>query len=1093
MSTVRTEDEQFVLPTGTVTLLLADVEGSTRLWESRPDDMTSAMGRLNELVTETVGAHGGVRPLEQGEGDSFVAAFSRASEAVACALEIQRILASEQSPIAVRMGIHTGEVQERGGVNYTGTEVNRCARLREIAHGGQIVLSRATNDLVADHLPEGASLQDTGTHRLRDLSRPEHVFQLDHADLRSDFPPLRSLDSIPNNLPVRLTSFVGRQGEIAEVRTLLDETRMINLAGSGGCGKTRLALQIAAEVLDAYTDGVWLVDVAAVTDAELVPVTAAAAIGLRQEQGRTFTQTLVAHLAQKRMLIVLDNCEQVRAACAELADALLRGCPSLTILATSRETLGVESEVVWRVPSLSAPAEHTRERIETLAQYEAVELFIDRAKRARPSFHVTDENAPAVAQICHRLDGIPLAIELAAARTRVLSPLQICDGLARRFELLSGGARTVVPRHQTLRASMDWSHDLLSEEERSLLRRLSVFAGGFTLEAAEDVCLEGVLDVLTQLIDRSMVVVDEAGDAVRYRLLETIRQYGAEQLSEADEDAVVCDRHAAFFASMCEEAEPHLTRIEQKEWFARLAAEDANLRGAYEWAHERGNADAQLRLCAPIWQYWYNNGRYDEGRNRLIEAAAAQTEDSRLKAKALVGTTYIDWMRGDMEEGAATAAEALEIARRVGDRYLEADALHRLADHIGRTDASRGSAMIDEAERLARAVGDDGLIAAVLGDSAWAHLDEPLVARPLSEEAIERARRSGNDQIARQQMDCLVYTTWFLGNLRSARVLAEELATESRSVGDKDMLHSALIWLTHFRFELGEPDPWTALDEAEYVGESMYAAGMMMMARAHHAWAVGDPLTVELMREWIPVYAVWAPAGQPQLCLAECELAFGLAEDARGHLDEALPILRQYGGASSVRGLLVKGRLDGDEDMLHEALSNSARLGMRLHVAQALECLAVVASNQESHREATRLTAAAQAIRDAAASKVRYAPDGDAHESDLAKLRNALGKDAFEEAWAEGAAMLLDEAIAYAQRGRGERKRPSAGWASLTPTELEVAKHVAEGLRNADIAERMFISRHTVESHLKHIYAKLGLSSRTELALEATRRERSDA
>ena len=441
------------LPTGTVTLLLADVEGSTRLWQTQPEEMTAAIARLDRTVCDIIAAHHGVRPVEQGEGDSFVVAFARASDAVACALELQR---APLAPIRLRIGVHTGEVQLRDEGNYVGPTINRTARLRDLAHGGQTVLSGITEDLVLDRLPADAWLTDLGSHQLRDLPRRERVVQLCHPDLRNEFPPLRTRETVvAQHLPVQFTSFVGREAEINDVRQILADNRLVTLTGAGGVGKTRLAVQVAAEIAGGFGDGVWLVDLAPITDPDLVPVAVIRALGLPDQPGRSTMDTLLRFVGDRRMLMVLDNCEHLLDACAALVVALLGGCPAVRLVATSREPIGVAGEVSWRVPSLS------------LAD-EAIELFTDRARRVRPDFRLTDDNAAIAAEICRRLDGMPLAIELAAARVRVLSLTEIRDGLHDRFRLLTGGARTAVRRQQTLRASVDWSHALLTEPERIL-------------------------------------------------------------------------------------------------------------------------------------------------------------------------------------------------------------------------------------------------------------------------------------------------------------------------------------------------------------------------------------------------------------------------------------------------------------------------------------------------------------------------------------------------------------------------------------------------------------------------------------------------
>ena len=529
------------LPSGTVTLLLADVEGSTRLWETQPENMRAAVALLDSVLSEVIAKYDGVRPVEQGEGDSFVVAFARASDAVACALELQR---APLALIRLRIGVHTGEIQLRDDANYIGPTINRTARLRDLAHGGQTVLSGATEQLVVDRLPEGAWLTDLGSHQLRDLPRPERVVQLCHPDLVNEFPPLRvSSTVVSTRLPVQLTNFVGRDAELTQLRELLAGNRVVTLTGAGGVGKTRLAIQAAARMAGEFSDGVWYVDLAPITDPELVPVTVARALGLPDQPGRPTMDTLLRFVRDRQMLVVLDNCEHLLDASAELVVAVLSGAARLTLLATSREAIGVAGEVSWRVPSLSLDGE-------------ALELFADRARHARPDFVVGDDNAATVGEICARLDGVPLAIELAAARVRALSLAEILDSLHDRFRLLTGGARTAVRRQQTLRASVDWSHALLTEPERALFRRLAAFRGGFDLDAAQAVAGGGdveryqVLDQLTLLVDKSLVVADDSGRRTRYRLLETVRQYALEKLAESGEGDAVWSRHRNHYTAL---------------------------------------------------------------------------------------------------------------------------------------------------------------------------------------------------------------------------------------------------------------------------------------------------------------------------------------------------------------------------------------------------------------------------------------------------------------------------------------------------------------------------------------------------------------
>jgi predicted ATPase/class 3 adenylate cyclase len=576
-----------LLPAGTVTLLLADVEGSTRLWQARPEEMTAAVAQLDRTLADLITAHRGVRPVEQGEGDSFVVAFTRASDAVACALALQR---APLSPILLRIGLHTGEVQLRDENNYIGPTINRTARLRDLAHGGQTVLSSVTADVVIDMLPDGVWLTDLGTRPLRDLPRPERIIQLCHPDLHNEFPPLRTSDvGASRGLPAQLTSFVGREGQMADIRRLLSEHRLVTLTGAGGIGKTRLAVHVATYTAAEFSAAVY-VDLAPITDHALVAATAARALGLPDQPGRSTTDTLLRSIGNQQMLMVLDNCEHLLDATAALTTALLGGCPGLTVLATSREPIGVPGELIWRVPPLS------------LAD-DAIELFTDRARHARPDFTIIGDNAAIVREICRRLDGMPLALELAAARVRALSLPEILDSLHDRFRVLTGGARTAVRRQQTLRASVDWSHALLTEPERVLFRRLAVLMGRFDLDAAqaiagdEELHRHQVLDLLTLLIDKSLVVAENTGGRTRYRLMETLRQYALEKLGESGEAHIVRDRHRDHYtaiAAVVDETTVHQRRTEQ------IDTDIDNLRAAFAWSREHPDATDTTRVASSL-------------------------------------------------------------------------------------------------------------------------------------------------------------------------------------------------------------------------------------------------------------------------------------------------------------------------------------------------------------------------------------------------------------------------------------------------------------------------------------------------------------
>ncbi|MGH3898279.1 MAG: LuxR C-terminal-related transcriptional regulator [Pseudonocardiaceae bacterium] len=1104
------------LPVGTVTFMLTDVEDSTRLWESAPEAMSAAVGRHYELLDEAIARHGGVRPLEQGEGDSAVAAFARASDALAAALDAQRAFHCEGWPagasLRLRIALHTAEAQLRDEGNYFGQAVNRCARLRTVAHGGQVVLSRATRDLALDRLPEHAELGDLGVHRLRDLGRSEHVFGLVHPALPGEFPTLRSLDAVPNNLPGELTSFVGRRAELVQIGDPLKRVRLVTLTGAGGCGKTRLALQAAADAMDRHPDGVWWVELARLEDTALLPAALIGALRLREVPGRALLDTLAEHLCARRSLVVLDNCEHLLDACAELVDALLRGCQSLTILATSRAPLGVPGEIIWRVPSMSLPTEPQRESIEALRLCDAVTLFSDRAVQVRPDFAITAANAPAVAQICHDLDGIPLAIELAAARVRMLAPEQIERALSDRFRLLTGGARTVMPRHQTLQASLDWSHGLLGEGERTLLRRLSVFAGGWTLEAAEQVCPgEGidcydVLDLLTGLVDKSLVATDEQGPATRYRLLETVRQYASSRLVEAAELGVVRDRHLAYHLALVEAAEPQVLGAGGDDPLLHtLATELPNLRAALERAAAT-NPVAALRLVDALTLFWLFTGRYREGDAAYARALdAAGHTPTPLRGRALAGRSKLALYGGAYQAAHGWAQEALAVGEACDDLWT----LGRVLDALGMMttigDPAGGRALLERSVKLATQAGDDWcrIDASQILALAWIYQDEFGTARPILDDAYATAIRLGYRRGFALHWFYLGWEAIFRGRLDEARELLAQSVAASDEVGDPVSHGLASILVAYTQLLCGDTELAYSLadrtlertletgagltfgDTHQMLARTELALGKLAAARGHLETAI------EADRRSGFVYQLsWHLALLGTLNRVEGDL-----DAARRCGEEALEVAQRLGSgwmqANAERVLgrlaLAAGQATEAERHVHDALGRLTAKGFELDIPECLDLLAATAAAQQSFEEAARLLGAAAAGRQRLGI-VRFPPEPDFWAGIECTTRDALGPDGYDAVFAAGAALGTDEAVAYVRRARGERKRPSCGWDSLTPTELDVARHIATGLTNRQIGERMFISPGTVKAHLAHIFAKLNLPSRSQLAADATRR-----
>jgi len=1085
-------DVSGLLPTGTVTLLLADVEGSTRLWETQPEEMTGAFARLDHALCDLVSAHRGARPVEQGEGDSFVAAFARASDAVACALELQR---APLAPIRLRIGVHTGEVKLRDEGNYIGPTINRAARIRDLAHGGQTVLSGTTEDLVADVLPADAWLTDLGRHELRGVPRPERVVQLCHPDLRNDFPPLRTPKSIgAHNLPMQLTSFVEREAEMHEVRQLVADNRLVTLTGAGGAGKTRLAVEIAAGIAPEFGDGVWYVDLAPITDAEVVPVAVARALRLPDQPGRSTMDTLLRFVADRQLLILLDNCEHLLDASAELVVALLAGAPGLTVLATSREPIGVTGEATWRVPSLSVADA-------------AIELFADRARLAQAGFTVSSDNAAAVAEICGRLDGMPLAIELAAARVRALSLTEIVDGLHDRFRLLTGGSRTAVRRQQTLRASVDWSYALLTEPERVLFRRLAVFLGGFDLDAAQAVAGGGdveryqVLDQLTLLVDKSLVVADNASGRTRYRLLETVRQYALEKLAESGEADAVRARHRDYYTAMAALLDaPAGSNYEQR--LEQAETEIDNLRAAFGWSREHSDFELALVLASSLQPLWQAGGRLREGL-AWFDAALADLDAHHpgvapaVRARALADQALLAYV-AIAADSRDQAQQALAIAREVDDPALLARALTACCLIAVFTNPEVARAYFAEAIGLVRALDDRWRLSELLG---WQALGaavvagDPIAGRAAAEEGRDLADAIGDRYGSRRCRFSLGTAQMWNGDLAGAATQFSVVAAEAEAAHDEiRRVHSlayqgvALAWQGDTGAARAATD--TAVESAAEL--AAMSAGIAYAAFATVALAAGDAATAQEASEaaWPHLSALPAAAAMQRVDAAQAALAGGDLVAARRSADDA--VSTTTGGwlmlalTTRARAAIAQGEPEQAERDTHDALAIAASMQAYLGISDTLECLGTLAVDAGSHREAARLFGAAHGIRQRM-GEVRFKVWDAGYETAVAVLRNAMGETDFESAWAEGAALSTEEAIAYAQRGRGERKRPTSGWASLTPAERDVVRLVSKGLANNDVATRLFVSPRTVQTHLTHVYAKLGLTSRVQLVREAAR------
>ena len=806
------------LPSGTLTFLFTDIENSTLLWEQDPELMQAAMLRHDNLIEAWVTKFDGTLVRPRGEGDSRFAVFKLATEAVQAVIAIQRAVFTEDwpvlSPLRVRVGLHTGEANLREG-DYYGPTVNRCARIRGAAHGGQTLLSMITASLVRDSLPEGASLRDLGEHRIKDLQQPEHIYQLVVAGLPDRFPPLRTIEGLRTNLPVVLSTFIGREADIADLKQKITDHRLVTITGMGGTGKTRLALQVGFELVDHYTGGVWLVDLSSLTNPQLTVKAVADVFGVREEEGQSLLTILVDALRAKTLLLILDNCEHLLDEAAKVAERLLGGAARLRILATSREPLGVAGEAVWKIPPLSFPEQVNGTDAGSFLGFDSIQLFVNRAEAARPGFQLDAQNAIPIAAISKRLEGNPLAIELAAARVKMLP----VDDIARRLEdccrLLVSSSRTAHPRQQTLRALIDWSYNLLSEKERILLRRLGVFKGGWTLPAAEAVCsaedLDNwlILDLLTSLVDKSLVVSEVSDDRQRYRFLEMIRQYAQERLLESGETSLVEERHAGYYLELAEQSVLELWGAQQGVWLATLKSEHDNLRGALEWMKaDPVRSGLLLQMVASLWRFWDIHGHIQEGLAWIEQALEANPNGSlSLRAYVLRGGGFLARQQGDYIKARALHEASLAQFREIGDQMGVARALSSLAEILWtKGDPKTAMAYGQESLALHSEIGNKegvagsleqlGVLARDHGD--YAHAEELL------KESLEIQRELGNSLNIASTLDNLAQVAYLLCQYPQAIELFEEAQALYRQLDDRWGLSETTLNLANVAKDQGD-------------------------------------------------------------------------------------------------------------------------------------------------------------------------------------------------------------------------------------------------------------------------------------------------
>jgi predicted ATPase/class 3 adenylate cyclase len=985
-------------PTGQVTFLFTDIEGSTKLAQQFPDSLPSALEKHHKILREAIESNNGF--VFEIIGDAFCAAFENSIDAVKTSHDAQVNLNTEpwgEVVIKARMGIHIGNV-EWNGKRYMGyITLARTARVMSAAYGGQVLISEdAYNQLTEKEITE-ISYRDLGNRRLKDILQPIKIYQLISKGLPSDFPPLKTLDARPNNLPVQLTSFIGREEEIKKIKELLKNTHLLTLTGPGGAGKTRLSLQVGADIIDEFANGVWFVELAPITDSVLLPNEILKELGIKEEPNKTLDETLTGYLKDKEILIILDNCEHLIDACAILTENLLKACSKLKIIATSREALKCTGEQTYSILSLKTPNLKDELSLEQLSQYEAVSLFIERALAVNTKFRVTNVNAPALAGICSQLDGIPLAIELAAARVKVLTVEKIYERLNNRFSLLTGGKRTALPRQQTLRALIDWSYDLLSQEEKILWSRLSVFNDGWTLESAEEICSddkvkkEEIFDLLCALTEKSIIIFDEEKD--RYRILESLCQYGEERLKEVNEKDVILSKHLHYLMEFAESTEPKLKGSKAKEWLDKLEIEHGNLQAAIDWSLKDGDNEEGARIAGALAKFWDTRGYYTTGRRHVENILNNMKEISKIsKAKILNCSGLLAVPQGDYNHAKMYHEESLTLLIQLDDKHGIAATLNNLgnvADHQG--DFELAQKYHKESLSLSRKLGDKHGIAVSLNNLANIvdYLGDIELAGKYHKESLELYSELADKRGIASSLHNLGCVASEQGNYQQAQMYHIDSLYLRRVIGDKIGIAKSIQSLAKVAFDLSD------YDEA-----------------------------IKLYKESLELYRYLKDRYSISISLNNLGSIAFIREDyklSRMYYEESLSIRKEIGDKKGLSvslgnlGLVLNSIGDYKQARIFykESLSLRLELGHKLGIACCILGFAEIASAEKHSNRALLLLGATITILESMGVAL-WRDELIQFDKTTKRLHEQLTDEEFSKYWEAGKKLTLDEAVELA-------------------------------------------------------------------------------